>query len=229
MIGKMPIQARVSLADMFGGFPLAYKVFNVAAIVFNLFDFGSYVASTASPALYARWLAISQPFTDAVASFVPAVDYATGYLETYHGSYLIPAVRNVLSINFAMLLFFPSCFAVALCIDLFSEPERVLNSIDAVSKRLKAPISEITFRCAIFLLLFFLPVYFGYGSTPYIIGFGVTIIYYIIVLGGNGLAIFVTIYFVMSLIITKLWPHAEHRGRAAPDKPDEDRISGRET
>jgi hypothetical protein len=144
MSGKAPIQARVSLADMFEGFPLAHKVFVVAAIVFTLFNFGSWIGSGTSYPLYARWLEISQPFTDTVAVIFPAVDSATQFLEkprsTGSFSYMVPAVRNLLSVNFALFLFFPSCFAVAACVDLLRNPERAWNNIDTVSKRFRAPI-----------------------------------------------------------------------------------------
>jgi len=224
MTGNTPIRAPITLTDMFGGFPLAYGVFAVAAVVFSLFNFGSSVASTTP--VYARWLDASQPFTDAAASFVPAVDSATAFLEKHrdfleehHRLYWIPAVRNVLSINFALLLFFPSCFAVATCIDLFRDPERALNNVDAVSKRLKAPINQIILRCAICLLLFLMPVYFDFGTTsdPFLTGFTVTILYYVIVFGANGLLLFITIYLVISLAIIRLGLHPERKGRAAPD------------
>lgn len=211
----------VTLTDMFRGFPLAYAVFILAAIVFGVFDFGSYIASATLQRPYERWLEISEPTTNGVARFVPAVDSATGYLQMYRGSYLIPAVRNVLSINFLLLLFFPLCFALALCIDVFRGTERALNNIIAVSEKLKISIGEAVLRCIFFLLLLLFPIYFGYGVSPYIIGFGATIIYYVIVFGGNGLALFIAFYFLTCFIVVRLMRRSEYLTTAVVKEQDD--------
>jgi hypothetical protein len=205
MSDKAPIQNRVSLADMFGGYPLAYKVFAVAATVFTLFNLGSLVGSSTS--YYIRWLQITQPLTDAVAAIFPAVDSATEFLEkpwsTGSYSHMVPAVRNLLSVNFAMFLFFPSCFAIAACVDLLRDPERARNNIDTVSQKLKAPIWEIILRCVICLSLFFLPFFLGYLAP--------TGVYYATVFGGSGLFLFIAIYFIISLVALRLRPPAVHQ------------------
>jgi hypothetical protein len=208
MTGKVTIQDRVSLADVFRGYPLAHKVFAAGAIVFILFNFWSWVGSSTSYPPYARWLEISQPFTDAVAVIFPAVDSATRFLEkprsTGPYSYMVPAVRNLLSVNFFLFLFLLFCFAIASCIDLFREPERVWNNIDAVSKRLNVPMWNQIVRFAIFLVIFFLPFYFGYASNPYLVALAPNVIFYAVVFGVCGLMLFVAICFIISLIALRL-------------------------
>jgi hypothetical protein len=165
MTGKAPIQAPITLNDTFRGFPLAYGVFAVAAVVFSLFNLGSWVASR--DPVCAAWLDVSRPFTNAMARFVPAVDFTTAFLEEHrsfleerHGQYWIPAVRNLLLINFALLFFFPSCFALAACVDMLRNRERALRNAEAVSKRLKAPINQTILFCAVYLSIFLIPFYF---------------------------------------------------------------------
>src|ERR1700720_232148 len=110
MVRKAAVPTKGFLAQMSAGFPLAYALFVASGIVFILFNLASLVASTGP--LYGTWLEGSLPFTDAVARIVPAVDAATaflqqrrGFLEEHDSLYWIPAVRNVLSIDFAMILF----------------------------------------------------------------------------------------------------------------------------
>jgi hypothetical protein len=91
-----------------------------------------------------------------VAAIFPGVDSSAAYLESHRASYMIPAVRNLLSINFALFLLLPSCFAVAACIDLFKNPEQVLRRIEGISKRVPIPIGEMGVRAAMFVLIFFL-------------------------------------------------------------------------
>ena len=228
MTRKVPFRVTAILANMSRGFPLAYKVFFISAIVFSLFSLISLVASETP--LYARWLEASQPFTDAVAGFVPAVGAATDFLqrhrsilEEHNSLYWIPTIRNVLSTDFALLLFFPCCFALALCIDLLRDTKRASSNFAGDSAGLGYPIGNVVLRLLICLLVFFLPVYFGFAGTanPYLMGLTATMIYYFVVLGIGGLFLFVVIYLAVSLMTAKLRARAERHGNAAPDSPSE--------
>jgi len=209
MIGKFKIGKGVSVADVYEPYPIARRVLSVAAGVFLIYNFVSWIGSTTSHPLYARWLDISEPFTDAVAAIFPGINSSTAYLESRHFSYMIPAVRNLLSINFALLLLLPSCFAVAACIDLFKDPEQVLRSIDAISKRVPMSIREVGVRAAMFLFFFFPPLYFGLASDPYVTGFTPTIAYYVVAFGVIGIALNIAISCVISLVAVKRRRHAE--------------------
>jgi hypothetical protein len=127
MVRKAAVPTKVFLAQMSAGFPLAYALFVAAGIVFILFNLASLLASTEP--IYASWLEVSQPFTDDVARFVPAVDTATAFLQQHRDFleergrlYWIPSIRNVLSIDFALILLLPLCFAMLLCVDLLRVP-----------------------------------------------------------------------------------------------------------
>jgi hypothetical protein len=206
MIGETTNPKRISVAELFAGYPLAYKECVVATAMFVLFNFASWVGATISEPLYARWLDVCRPLVDAVAEVVPAIDAATAYLETHSAAYMIPAVRNVLSLNFSLLLLSSCCFLIATSIDLFRDPERALNNFDAVSMKLKIPTEQVLVRCVLFLLLFFLPFYFDLGSVadPWAASFTMTMAGYVTMFAANGLCVLLTIYFGVSLAAQKL-------------------------
>ena len=231
MVRKAALPTKMFLAQMSAGFPLAYALFVASGIVFILFNLASLVASTEP--IYASWLEVSQPFTDAVARIVPAVDTATAFLQQHRDFleerdrlYWIPAIRNVLSIDFALILVLPLCYGIVLCIDLLRDRDRALaniNKLDAASRERGYSIGDVLWRLVLFLSIFFLPVYFGLVGTvqPSLISFGRNMNYYFIVLGVDGLVLFQTIYYVMSFAVLKMGPRPEHLGNAAPNKPSE--------
>jgi hypothetical protein len=96
-----------ALREISGGFPSAHKVLILAVFFFSLFNLAS--ALIAGTAIYESWLVVSQPLTDTVAKIVPAVFVATVFLENHrsfleeHSTlYWIPAIRNVLSLDFGL-------------------------------------------------------------------------------------------------------------------------------
>jgi hypothetical protein len=130
----------------------------------------------------------------------------------------------VLSIDFALILFLPLCFAMLLCIDLLRNPKRALANIgklDVASREGGYSVGNVLFRLVICLSIFFLPVYFGrFGmAQPSLIGLGRTMNYYFIVLGVDGLTLFLTVYYVMCFAVLKLGPRPEYQGNDAPNKP----------
>jgi hypothetical protein len=209
---------------MAGGFPIGYKVYLVAAILFIAFNLGSILASGTS--VYRGWLELTQPLTDAMAEFVPAVGSATIYmenrrtrLEQRNNLYWIPAVRNILSIDFGLIFFFSLCFIVAVSIDLLllSNPERAFNNIAAVSMKSGYSPGNCILRFTTFLLLCFVPVYFSiFGVTdPHLISLTATMMGYFAVLGGDGFMLFALIYFLIPFVAVRFY--AGHTGSSAPD------------
>jgi hypothetical protein len=230
MVRKTRVPTKVFLALMSAGFPLAYALFIAAGIVFILFNLASLLAST--DPLYGTGLEVSQPFTDAVARIVPAVDAATAYLqqrrgllEERHSLYWIPAIRNVLSIDFAMILFLPPCYGVLLWIDLLRDRERALasvNKLDAATRERGYSVGDVLARFVLFFPIFFLPPYFGlFGMVRSLISFGRNMSFYFIVLGVDGLILLYAIYYLMCFTVLKLGPRPEYQGNAAPGKPSE--------
>lgn len=229
MVRKSPVPTKVFLAQMSAGFPLAYALFVAAGIVFILFNLASLLASTEP--IYASWLEVSQPFTDDVAKLVPAVDSATAFLQQHRDFleerdwlYWIPTMRNVLAVDFAMILFLLLCFAIVLCIELLRAPERALANIDkldAATRKRGYSVGRVLLQLVLCLLLFFLPVYFGLLIKPYLSSFVRGMRYYFVVLGVDGLILFLTVYYVMCFTVLKLGSRHEYQGSAAPDKPSE--------
>ena len=214
---------------MSAGFPLAYALFIASSIVFILFNLASLLASTEP--LYASWLEVSQPFTDDMARSVPAVDTATAFLQQHrdflqeHGRlYWIPAIRNVLSIDFALILFLPLCYGMVLCIDMVRDSERAFANIaklDAASRERGHSIGRVLLQLAVSLLLFFLPLYSGLVIEPHLSSYYSNIRFYFIVLGMDGFILFLTVYYVMCFIVIKLGPRPAYQGNAAPNEPSE--------
>jgi hypothetical protein len=222
MTDEPVIRTRVPLGEMAGGFPIGYKVYLVAAILFIAFNLGSILASGTS--VYRGWLELTQPLTDAMAEFVPAVGSATIYmenrrtrLEQRNNLYWIPAVRNILSIDFGLIFFFSLCFIVAVSIDLLSNPERAFNNIAAVSTKYRSSPGKSILGFTMYLSLFFVPFYFSiFGLTdPHLISLTSTMSIYFVVLGGGGIALFALIYFLIPFVAVRFY--AGHRGSSAPD------------
>ncbi len=221
MTGEPVVRTRVPLGEMAGGFPIAYKVRAVAAILFIAFNLGSILGSETSA--YRGWLELTQPLTDAVAEFVPAVGSATAYmekrrtrLEQGNNLYWIPAVRNILSIDFGLIFFSSLCFIVAVSIDLLLNPERAFKNIAAFCARNGRSPGYLIPRLTIFLSLCFVPFYFGMSGLmdPHLISLTVTMILYFLLLGGDGVAVFALIYFVIPFVAVRFY--AEHSGGSAP-------------
>jgi hypothetical protein len=194
-------QFLASLAGVFSGSPLAQKVFVAGTTAFALFNFGSWIAAINSLAVYADWLEASQPFTDAVARIVPAVDSAPVYLEN-HAPDMIPAVRNILAINFALLLFFPWPFAVATCVDLLRNPERASGNMEAVATVFYAPSNQVIWRGTVMFLALFVPFYFNLlgVARPWLLGITTTMADYVVLFGVIALYLLMLIFCVISRV-----------------------------
>jgi hypothetical protein len=111
-----------------------------------------------------------------------------------------------------------------LCIDLLRDPERALdniNMLDVASREGGYSVGHVLLRLVVRLLLLFLPAYFGLLVHPYLISFSRNIRYYVIILGVDGLMLFLTIYYVMSLMALKLGLRPEHQASPVPDAPNE--------
>jgi len=231
MARKAAVPTKVFFAQMSAGFPLAYALFVASGIVFILFNLASLVASTEP--IYVSWLQVSQPFTDDVARFVPAVDVATAFLQQHRDFleardrlYWIPAIRNVLSIDFAMILVLPLCYGMFLGIDLLRNLERALvniDKLDAATREGGFSVGYVLLRLVLWLLLFFLLPYFGlFGAAqPSLISFYRNMRYYFIILGIDGLILFLTVYYVMLLMVLKLGLRPEHQAGRELDEPHE--------
>jgi hypothetical protein len=213
-----------TLAEMAEGFPIAHRVFAVAVATFTLFHLGSMLAST-TPA-YQVWLEASEPFTEAAATVIPAVTSAGDFLQMHrnfleeHGTlYWIPAVRNVLSIDFALLLFFPSCFIVALCIDLLWDRQRALKHTDQVVRRLGYPIGRAILWLAAFSLFFLLSFCFDlFGmARPFLLGLATSLVAYYIVIGISGMFLFSAIYLAVCFVAMKTKAYVQGCTEAALD------------
>jgi hypothetical protein len=223
MTGEPVIRTRVPLGEMAEGFPIAFKVYLVAAILFIVFNLGSILASETSA--YRGWLELTQPLTDAMAEFVPAVGSATTYmekrrtrLEQGNNLYWIPAVRNILSVDFGLIFFFSLCFIVAISTDLLLNPERAFRNIAAFSTKYGHSTGNFILRMTMFLSLCFVPFYFSISGLmdPHLTSLTGTMIIYFSLLGGDGIAVFALIYFVIPFVAVRFY--SGHRGGSAPDR-----------
>ena len=206
MLGRIRLVVNLSVDDMYAGYPLARKVLSVAVIAFAIYNFASWLGSVTASPVYERWLNASQPFTDVMAAAFPAIDSSTAYLKTHNGSYMIPVARNLLSINFALLMFLPSCVAGAACTDLLRNPQIVARSVDEIFQKVRMPIKEIGVRSSIMFLAIFGLLYSGLVSDPFVMGYTTTIAYYAFVFGGGSLYFAITVCSVTSVIALKLRP-----------------------
>ena len=206
MIRKLKLIADIPVADMYAGYPLARKIFGAALVVFALYNFFSWLGSITSYPLYVRWLEASQPFADIVAVVFPGIDSATAYLKAHNGSYMIPVTRNLLSIDFALLLILPSCVAVIVCVDFLRSPRLVSARVREIFKRVRMPIGEIGLRSLMMLMLIFVPLYFGLISDPLVMGFTETVAYYVVVFGFGMLYFLISVCCFLSLIVLKMRP-----------------------
>jgi hypothetical protein len=205
MLGKIPTRSKVSLREMYGFLPLTYWVFVVAVAVISLFNFGSYIAWTASQPIFAEWLSFSRSFTDWMAFLFPGLYVSTFYLEKTHAAHLIPVVSNVLLINFALFIFFPICFAAAFYIDYRRDADRVCKCIDAVLAKVKsaAGTDAIAWKGAKAFLLFFIPIYSGLSLMPFATNISYTILCCYIEFVVTEIILLQVMYFFAGQIILK--------------------------
>src|SRR5580700_4359720 len=127
--------------------------------------------------------------TDAVAEIVPAVDSMTHYLEQNNADmHTVPAIRNLLAINFVLLFFFTPCFLGAAFIDLFREPSRACDNMVLITERTKLPINQFFARVAPSILLCLVTLYFDILgiATPGVSGGVTAAIYGYVVMFGGG-------------------------------------------
>jgi hypothetical protein len=223
MARKVPIRIIATLGEMAGGFPVAHKVYVAAVVEFGVFNLGSLLLAGTSA--YAGWLDVSQPFTDAVANFVPAVHAATAFqeehrafLEQHDVLYWVPAIRNVLSIDFALFFLFQIFFILALSIDVIANPDKAFGNFKAACNKLGYPVGNVILRlvCLLVLLLLF---YFGVAgmANPHLIGLSVSIIKYFVMIGLGSLLMFAALYLAIPLVILKIGLCTEHQHRSALD------------
>jgi hypothetical protein len=205
MLGKIPTGSKVSLREMYGFLPRTYWAFMVAVAVISLFNFGSYMAWMASQPIFAEWLSFSRPFTDWMAVLFPGLHVATFYLEKGNAADLIPVVRNVLLINFALFIFFAICFAAAFYVDYRRDADRVCKCMDAVLAKVKsaAGTDAIAWKGAKVFLLFFIPIYSGISLMPFATNISYTIFCYYIEFVVAEMILFQVIYFFIGQIILK--------------------------
>jgi hypothetical protein len=199
------IKVTRALTEISRGFPSAYKVLTIAGVVFLLFNFLSWLL--AADPVYESWLRVSGSITDVMEKLVPGVNRATSFLDQHRAIlgqrqilYWIPAIRNVLSIDFALVLFFSLFFSAALFLDLLADPKRARDSINrAHNGDLGGDIEDLLLRGLALVSLFFLPLYFGMVGTvnPYLISLSMNIVYYTTVLGIDGLFICLTIFLLL--------------------------------
>jgi hypothetical protein len=151
-----------SLREAFECCPIAYTAFKCAVVLVAGFNFGTYVIATASPSLYADWLAGSQPFTDWTASFFSiAVNAAAGHLQQQHAAYLIPAIRNILAINFSLAIVLLVCFAVGLSVDVMRRPREVRSGVLILSTKMEVTFLNVAVRCAVLFVPISALIYLG--------------------------------------------------------------------
>jgi len=108
----------ISLKEIFEGFPIARTIFYGAAILFIVFNFGSYAAAMTSPSLYMDWLNVTKPFTEWVARYSPfVVSSIAVHLQRAHSPQLIPVHENIVLIDFVLMIVSLGCFVIAECLD----------------------------------------------------------------------------------------------------------------
>jgi len=156
---------------------------------------------------------------------VPAVHDATAYLQEYRVSlatrdhlYWIPAVRNVLSIDYTLFAFFQLAFMMALSIDLIANPSGAFKNFRAACAKLNYPVGNVLLMLICFLLLF-VPLYFGVAglAKPHLYSLSATIIEYFLLFGSIGLIMFAASYLAIPLAVSKLGLYTEHQGGSVPD------------
>jgi hypothetical protein len=204
----------------FPAFPLGHRVVKVAAVIFILFNLGSWFGFVTSQPLYADWLERSRPITDRISVIVPAIASATTFLDKDRpsGSYrfMIPSVRNLLAVNFALFFLFPTCFALAACVDDRHAPDRMRAGIDAISRRVEESINELFWRSAVFPIVFIVLAYFGVVTHPWLISYTRTVEGYIIMFGVSELFAFQAICYLIALSSSS---PSERGFQTSADKP----------
>jgi hypothetical protein len=181
------------LREMLRSFPLARTVFLIAAAILVIFNFGTHIIFMTSPPVYSSWLDVSQSVTDWLVVVLPGVGIAIDDRFRSHAPYLVPLVRNVLAIDFALVFLFASCFAAAVYADIRRDPGRMPDTIARIAERFKLGIPEIAYGSGFLSLIVFLLMYFGIILSPFVSSLLMTMVYYCIFFGGLllGLTIFI--------------------------------------
>jgi hypothetical protein len=105
MTGTTAAKTRVSLREMFSGFPIALTIYYATVVVFTVFNLGSYFVAKTSQSLFTAWLDFSKPFTNWVAGSFPfVVESITRHLQRTHSPQLIPIHTNVFLIDFVLMI-----------------------------------------------------------------------------------------------------------------------------
>jgi hypothetical protein len=161
------VKKKVSTRELFEGFPVARSVFYIAGIAFTAFNFGAYLVATISPSLLIAWLNLSQPFTDWVARFYPAVDPAMVNLVRAHKAYLIPINRNVVLIDAALAIAFLFPFSVGVGVDVLISPTTAVARAKRIADKLQAGIPELILRTGSWVLIAGALLYSGMVIEPW--------------------------------------------------------------
>lgn len=202
---------KVSLREMFEGFPLALTIYYATVVVFTAFNFGFYLVATTSQSLLAAWLNVSRPFTDWMAGFFPlAVNSITTHLQRSHSLGLIPIHENVFLIDFALMIVFIGCFIIGVSGDVWASPATTAVSAKRLTERfgsLGVSIPGLILRASIFFLIAATTAYCGV-LTPHSVSLLWSIETYYVVLGVGTLGALSAIHFVVIWLLLK-WGAAD--------------------
>jgi hypothetical protein len=195
------VKKKVSARELFEGFPIARGVFYFAGVAFTAFNFGAYLVARILPSLFTAWLNLSQPFTDWVARFYPAVEPAMTGLERAHKSYLIPINRNIGLIDAALAIAFLFPFAVGVCIDVSTNPTGVVGRAKRLAGRFQVSIPELILRTGLWFLIMGVGLYSGMAISPRSISLLLSITGYYVMFGNELLSGILIIHFVMLWLV----------------------------
>jgi hypothetical protein len=200
------VKKKVSTRELFEGFPIARGVFYITGVAFTAFNLAAYLVATIAPSLFTAWLNLSQPFTDWVARFYPAVDPAMVGLERAHKAYLIPINRNIVLIDAALVIAFLLPFTVGVCIDILAGPTTVVGRAKRVAVRLQVGIPELILRTGLWFLITGALLYSGMAIGPWSTSLLLSITGYYVMFGNALLVGLLMFYFIAFWLVLSVPP-----------------------
>jgi hypothetical protein len=162
-----PKKSGLSPFALFRCFPTANKWFVACAISYAVANGVLIILSSTEPSLFSKWLGVSEPWTTWTSHFFPGIDEATRILKGNNRNELIPAIRNALFLNFALLFVFPTPIVVASLVDLKKSPEHIIRKVDLAISRTGRSISFFHAGYWLFTIIILSTVYFGFGIRPW--------------------------------------------------------------
>lgn len=163
---------------LFQLFPLANLVFHASLAAFAICNGILLIVSKIDPVFLLSWIKLSQSVTASIAHVFPAINWATGELERGAGGDFIPAIRNVLALDFILFLVFQILIVLASFLDLGQYRMRICAGVDALILATSRPLLWFVVVYGVFTATIAVHIYLGIGVRPFVFSLQTNYIYF---------------------------------------------------